>query len=78
MEGAFIGGAFGGIIGAVLTIRTVARLNAKLRELSCPGCGEPLSNSKLGPQTFKQLMWGGLTCRSCGCEVDRHGKEPGR
>jgi hypothetical protein len=78
MEGAFIGGALGGLIGAVMAIRTVARLNAKLRERSCPGCGEPLSNSKPGPQTFKQMMWGGLTCGSCGGDVDRHGNERGR
>jgi hypothetical protein len=75
MEGGFIGGAIGGLVGAVMATLSVTRLNAKLRERACPGCGQPLSKSKTRLQTFKQMMWGGLICGSCRCDVDRHGKE---
>ena len=27
------------------------------------------------PQTWQQAMWGGSTCRTCGCEVDKWGNE---
>jgi hypothetical protein len=39
----------------------------------CPTCGtrQPAQRK---PASFRQLMWGGWTCRECNTEIDRHGK----
>jgi hypothetical protein len=41
---------------------------------SCPRCGSPLPRFQI-PTSVPQLMYGGSTCRQCGCEVDNTGHE---
>lgn len=45
-----------------------------LGRVSCPRCSNPLPIVRV-PSAGQQLKWGGWTCETCGCEVDKHGKE---
>jgi hypothetical protein len=40
---------------------------------NCPRCQIPLPQVRL-PTSFRQMMWGGWTCKSCGCEMDKWGR----
>lgn len=39
----------------------------------CPTCGTK-QPARRKPTSFRQLMWGGWTCATCGTEIDRNGK----
>jgi hypothetical protein len=39
---------------------------------SCPECGSEL-DAITEPTSIRQLIWGGWTCRDCGCELDKWG-----
>ena len=41
---------------------------------SCPRCGERLPMIRK-PTSSEEAMWGGWTCRKCGCKFDKYGKE---
>lgn len=45
-----------------------------LQRVTCPRCQNPLPRVRI-PRTREQAKWGGWTCKKCGCEVDKHGKE---
>ena len=45
-----------------------------LGRVTCPRCKSPLPMMRI-PRTREQLKWGGWTCKKCGCDVDKHGKE---
>ena len=38
---------------------------------ACPRCHTPLPRVRK-PTSFRQMMWGGWTCRSCGAELNGH------
>ena len=38
----------------------------------CPNCKAKLPSPRI-PRNFRQAMWGGWTCKQCGCESDAHG-----
>jgi hypothetical protein len=40
----------------------------------CPRCESPLPMIRK-PSSTDEAMWGGWTCPSCGCKVDKYGKE---
>ena len=39
-------------------------------KLICPNCGNPLPKIRK-PQNWRQALWGGATCKSCGKEFDK-------
>ena len=39
----------------------------------CPKCGQRTPTFRV-PTSLHQMMWGGWTCPSCGCELDKWGK----
>ena len=39
----------------------------------CPLCGTRTPPVRI-PRSWRQFLWGGWTCRKCGCEMDGHGK----
>jgi hypothetical protein len=39
----------------------------------CPNCRLPQPFFR-EPNSFKQMMFGGYTCESCGTEIDKHGR----
>ena len=44
------------------------------RRYNCPRCGSPLPRFRI-PTSVRQLLYGGSTCKQCGCEVDSAGHE---
>jgi DNA-directed RNA polymerase subunit RPC12/RpoP len=41
-----------------------------LSDIKCPKCGTPAPSSRI-PKNFRQFMWGGWTCATCGEEFDK-------
>lgn len=44
---------------------------------SCPECGAALPVVRW-PTSWRQILWGGWTCKRCGAEVDRWGRKVGQ
>ena len=40
---------------------------------SCSECGTPIPAVRQ-PKNWREALWGGWTCRNCGCEFDRWGR----
>jgi hypothetical protein len=45
-----------------------------LSKVFCPKCAEPMPMIRK-PKNERQALWGGWTCRKCGCEMDKYGVE---
>lgn len=43
----------------------------------CPRCGASQPAARF-PRSFRQMLWGGWTCKGCGCEMDKWGRERAR
>jgi hypothetical protein len=69
MAGAVIGAAAGAGVG-LLVVLVLLLLPAK----RCPECQTPLPKIR-APQSFRRWLWGGWTCRNCGCAIDRKGRK---
>ena len=50
------------------------RTRTKWPAANCPVCGTQTSSPRM-PTNWRQFMWGGWTCRKCGCEMDACGKK---
>jgi len=65
------------LVGLVLVIRDTVRGSGRwgvnTRPIRCPRCDEPAPLVRR-PANFRQMLWGGHTCRECGCEYDKWGK----
>lgn len=64
-------------IGLILVIYgTVAenRWGINLGSVSCPSCKAPLPQVRT-PRSFRETLWGGYTCATCGAEVDKWGRQ---
>jgi hypothetical protein len=48
------------------------RWGINLEPVACPNCGEVQLRIRR-PTSLRQAMWGGNTCRNCGCEMDKWG-----
>ena len=46
---------------------------ANFASVNCPTCTAPQPIWRK-PTSFRQLMWGGWSCTTCGTEIDRHGE----
>jgi hypothetical protein len=44
------------------------------RRHNCPRCGSLLPRFRI-PNSVPQLLYGGTTCKQCGCEIDSTGHE---
>jgi len=40
----------------------------------CPDCGAKLPAVRI-PKSRREMLWGGVTCPRCGCELDRSGNK---
>jgi hypothetical protein len=75
-----IAGGLGGTISALLFVAYARKRRLRLLEgskwganfsdVKCPSCGTPLPFTRI-PKSFRQLMWGGWTCTTCGNEFDK-------
>lgn len=52
---------------------TKNRWGVNLEAINCPACGSPIPKVRR-PESLKQALWGGGTCRNCGCEMDKWGR----
>jgi hypothetical protein len=53
---------------------TKNRWGINFEPVNCPRCGHPMPKVRK-PTSHTQALWGGGTCGSCGCEVDKWGRE---
>jgi hypothetical protein len=60
-------------ITIAFVVGIIFRLAAKSRR-GCPRCGTMMPGVRR-PVSVQQALWGGWTCQSCGCEMDRQGRE---
>jgi hypothetical protein len=65
------------LIGLFLVIRDTrrgyGRWGVNTAPIRCPRCDEPAPTVR-APANWRQMLWGGATCRECGCEYDKWGK----
>lgn len=45
-----------------------------LEQPACPRCQAAMPSVR-APRSLKQALWGGSKCASCGCEMDKWGRE---
>jgi len=66
------------MMGLILVVISTARKEGdwgvNTSEVSCPRCGSRMPEIRM-PVNLRQFLWGGGTCKACGCEVDKWGKE---
>jgi hypothetical protein len=65
-------------VGLVLvvrdTIRRTGRWGINSRPIVCPRCGATPGPLRM-PNSGTQALWGGRTCKGCGCHMDKWGRE---
>jgi hypothetical protein len=64
------------VAAAVVIIRDSRRKSGRwginLTRVHCPSCGAPQPMIRL-PTSMREMLWGGSTCKSCACEIDKWG-----
>jgi hypothetical protein len=67
------------LVGLVLVVRDTARRSGRwginFRPLVCPRCGGAPALPVRVPRSADQALWGGRTCKACGCAIDKWGRE---
>jgi len=48
-------------------------INFQFQEVICPTCHAPVPHVRK-PKSLRQMLWSGVTCDKCGCEIDKWGK----
>ena len=56
------------------TRRRSGKWGANFRRFSCPRCGSQQPAIRY-LTAWRQIWWGGRTCRACGCQMDKWGVE---
>jgi hypothetical protein len=67
-------------VGVVLVIHgTIVknRWGVNLRRVECPNCATVMGRVRM-PTSGEQAMWGGYTCPTCKCELDKWGRRIAR
>jgi len=54
-------------------IRTKGKFALRPLRVVCPHCRSPQPFIR-EPNSFKQMMFGGYTCETCGTEIDKYGR----
>ena len=64
------------VAAAVVIVRDSRRRSGRwginLTRVHCPSCGTPQPMVRL-PRSLQEMLWGGSTCKSCACEIDKWG-----
>lgn len=50
------------------------KFKVNLKTVFCPKCGEEQPKIRK-PKGWQEILWGGNTCKNCGCKMDRFGNE---
>ncbi len=45
-----------------------------LKSVNCPRC-KALQSKIRKPKGWREILWGGYTCKNCGCKMDKYGVE---
>jgi predicted RNA-binding Zn-ribbon protein involved in translation (DUF1610 family) len=66
---------FPGLIGLFLYHQTKIKGRYGLGPVNvrCPTCGTPQPFIRR-PASMRQALFGGYTCKACGCEIDKYGR----
>jgi hypothetical protein len=65
---------FGLILIIVSSIKRKGKMGINLEKIVCPRCRRDIPSIRK-PVNLRQFLWGGGTCKNCGCEVDKWGNE---
>ena len=66
-----------GLVGLCLVARGNKVKNVwgvNLGAVNCPRCQAPLPRVRT-PRSLRQALLGGSTCKLCGCEIDKWGRD---
>ncbi len=50
-----------------------SKLGININAINCPVCGEKQPQIRK-PKGLYEFLWGGNTCKKCGCKMDKFGK----
>ena len=73
IAGLGIGSLAWGIVAGAAVVAAVMAMAGRIRPVPCPRCTTPMPTFRR-PASVKQALWGGWTCPTCGCEMDRSGR----
>jgi hypothetical protein len=73
MSGLVFGAVVGAVSAAAVFIPLVL-IRLVWPAARCPNCGAPLPRFRW-PTSGRQLLWGGVTCSACGCQLNRKGNK---
>jgi hypothetical protein len=65
------------VLAFLLLSFTKSKWGINLKPLVCPDCGHKAGSRIRIPVNEQQALWGGRTCESCGCEMDKWGRKAG-
>jgi hypothetical protein len=71
-----LGITFAGFVVVVYGTITKNRFGANLNDVHCPQCNT-LQPKTRKATSWQQALWGGWTCKVCGTEMDKWGKQMG-
>ena len=63
-----------GIVLLIYGTVTRNRWGINLRRVTCSRCSTTTPTVRL-PRSLSQALWGGWTCSSCGCGMDKWGRQ---
>lgn len=52
----------------------IKKLGVNLKTVHCPDCNEEQPKRRK-PQGWHEILWGGSTCKNCGCKMDKWGEK---
>jgi transposase-like protein len=63
-------------VAVVIALVVYFMLRRARGPLACPRCSSPLPPVRAA-SSWREVLQGGWTCKTCGCKVDRRGREIG-
>ncbi|MBD3318501.1 hypothetical protein GF342_01175 [Candidatus Woesearchaeota archaeon] len=66
--------AIGGVLVIVSTLKRQGKWGINLKPVFCPKCTTRAPRVRT-PTSTQEALWGGSTCTTCGCKMDKWGKE---
>ena len=49
-------------------------LSVNFETVFCPKCKTKQPQIRI-PKNLREALWGGYTCKNCGCKMNKHGEE---
>lgn len=57
-----------------MSIFKFGKFKINTKSVNCPKCKAPQPLIRK-PKGWQEILWGGSTCKNCGCKIDRFGNE---